>query len=135
MQAESLPERQLDGASFSDFAGFCASFSAQVLRGEHAWTGNLDAFNDILRGGFGTPNGPWCLRWTRASRSRETLGWEATRRRFERLLETCHPLSVEHVRAELIRVERREGDTLFDLVVAILREHETDGSMKLVLEL
>jgi len=66
--------REIDGASFSDFDGFCREFSRSVLLGAHTWHGNLNAFNDILRGGFGTPDGPWILRWRNAARSREALG-------------------------------------------------------------
>jgi hypothetical protein len=33
----------IDGVNFSDI----------VLEGKYAWNGNLDAFNDILFGGFG----------------------------------------------------------------------------------
>src|SRR5688572_15252087 len=43
----------IDGALFSDFEGFAGEFTR--LLDDHTWRGNLDAFNDILRGGFGTP--------------------------------------------------------------------------------
>jgi hypothetical protein len=42
----------------SDFEGFHRAFSA--LLEDHAWHGNLDAFNDILRGGSGRRR-PGCL--------------------------------------------------------------------------
>jgi hypothetical protein len=38
------------------------------------WGRNLDAFNDILRGGFGTPEGGFILRSVNAARSRDLLG-------------------------------------------------------------
>ncbi|GAA1869416.1 barstar family protein [Myceligenerans crystallogenes] len=71
---DDLPVRTLDGASFTDFEGFAAAFS-RLLDG-HTWTGNLDAFNDILRGGFGTPENGWILRWTHSAASRAALGPE-----------------------------------------------------------
>ena len=43
--------------------------SAQLLRGEE-FNANLDAFNDMLRGGFGTPPGGFVLRWVNSARSR-----------------------------------------------------------------
>jgi hypothetical protein len=46
----------IDGKAFSTIEEFAKYFSATVLR-DHTWRGNLDAFNDILRGGFGTPDG------------------------------------------------------------------------------
>ena len=38
----------------------------------------LDAFNDILRGGFGTPENSWVLRRLDSESSRTALGYEAT---------------------------------------------------------
>jgi len=45
----------IDGASFDDFEGFVREFSGKL--NDFAWLGSLDAFNDILRGGCGTPEG------------------------------------------------------------------------------
>jgi len=52
---------------------FAKHFSQRVLR-EHRWRGNLDAFNDILRGGFGTPDEGFVLVWRDHLTSREHLG-------------------------------------------------------------
>jgi RNAse (barnase) inhibitor barstar len=52
-QSDDLPVLVIDGANFTDFDGFAAEFSR--LLGNYTWRGNLDAFNDVLRGGFGTP--------------------------------------------------------------------------------
>ena len=68
----SLPVLVIDGARFSDFDGFAREFS-RLLR-DYTWRGNLDAFNDLLRGGFGTPEGGWVLRWVNADLSRTALG-------------------------------------------------------------
>lgn len=38
----------------------------------------LDAFNDILRGGFGTPEGGFVLRWARSEISRKNLSYPET---------------------------------------------------------
>jgi len=44
----------VDGANFSTLEGFFDEFERRVLKGK-AWGRNLDAFNDVLRGGSGTP--------------------------------------------------------------------------------
>lgn len=67
-----LPVLTVDGARFSDLDGFAREFS-RLLDG-YTWRGNLDAFNDVLRGGFGTPEGGWVLRWLGSEQSREALG-------------------------------------------------------------
>ena len=48
-----LPVLVIEGTAFDDFEGFQREFSRLLT--DYAWNGNLDAFNDILRGGFGTP--------------------------------------------------------------------------------
>ncbi len=46
----------------------------RVLIPGATWGRNLDAFNDILRGGFGTPRDGFTLRWSGAAKSKEHLG-------------------------------------------------------------
>jgi hypothetical protein len=47
---------QIDGARFSTLEEFFDEVNCVLLPGRR-WGHNLDAFNDILRGGFGTPSG------------------------------------------------------------------------------
>lgn len=127
---DDLPVLTIDGACFSDFDGFTREFSR--LLPDHTWRGNLDAFNDILAGGFGTPDNGWVLRWLNSGLSRSALGYEATLRKREQLLLTCHPsnrstVQAEIVKAEIVKAKRAEGPTLFDEVVGIIRDHGPDG--------
>ena len=71
------------------------------------WGRNLDAFNDILRGGFGTPDDGFILRWLNHDVSRRRLGYPETVRQLELRLERCHPTNRERVRAELAREQGR----------------------------
>jgi hypothetical protein len=45
---------EIDGAAFSSLEGFFDEVSRKLIP-DAIWGKNLDAFNDILRGGFGTP--------------------------------------------------------------------------------
>jgi hypothetical protein len=94
----------------------------------HTWRGNLDAFNDILRGGFGTPETGWVLRWLNSDLSRAVLGYQATARRLERLLLTCHPSNRARIEAEILRARGGQGPTLFDEIVDIIRAHGPGGA-------
>jgi RNAse (barnase) inhibitor barstar len=67
------PTLEIDGAAFDDLAGFWDEISRKLIPGSF-WGRNLDAFNDILRGGFGTPEGGFVLRWLNAKHSKEQLG-------------------------------------------------------------
>ena len=48
-ESDHLPVLVIDGANFSDLDGFAREFS-RLLR-NYTWRGNLDGFNDLLRGG------------------------------------------------------------------------------------
>jgi hypothetical protein len=122
---DDLPVLIIDGANFSDFDGFAREFSRLLT--DYTWRGNLDAFNDLLRGGFGTPEGGWVLRWLNSELSQSALGHEATCRRLEQLLVTCHPSNRPSIHARLHDARRREGPTLFDEIIEIIREHGPGG--------
>jgi hypothetical protein len=66
-------EYVLDGSAFATLEEFSEHFSERVLR-DYKWRGNLDAFNDVLRGGFGTPDGGFVLVWRDHALSRSRLG-------------------------------------------------------------
>jgi RNAse (barnase) inhibitor barstar len=63
----------IDGHRFSTIAGFFEEVSRVLIPGA-AWGRNLDAFNDILRGGFGTPPGGFEIRWVNHGVSKDLLG-------------------------------------------------------------
>ena len=51
-----------DGSRTSSLEAFYDEIS-RVLIPNHDWGRNLDAFDDILRGGFGTPDEGFTLKW------------------------------------------------------------------------
>lgn len=124
--SDDLPVLVIDGARFSDFEGFTREFSR--LLHNHTWNGNLDAFNDLLRGGFGTPESGWVLRWLNSEFSRSALGYETTIQRLERLLLTCHPSNRSSIKGRILRARSGQGPTLFDEIVEIIREHGQEGN-------
>lgn len=101
----------IDGTRFSDFDGFVEEFSR--LLPEHAWNGNLDAFNDILSDGY-------AIVWNHSDASREQLGHPAMATHLESVLSTCHPSNRRVVRKELKAAQGGQGPTLFDLIVEII---------------
>jgi hypothetical protein len=119
------PVLVIDGERFSDFDGFCREFSSFL--DAYVWQGSLDAFNDILRGGFGTPEGGFVLRWEHSEESRIALGYETTALRLESLLRTCHPTNREQIASRLESARIGVGPTLFDELVEIIRIHGPGG--------
>lgn len=124
--AAQRPILVVDGSRFDDFAGFAREFTR--LLDDHDWRGSLDAFNDILRGGFGTPEDGWTLRWINSARSRSALGYAATAQRLETLLATVHPTNLDWFQERLAAARRGEGPTLFDEIVEIIRSHGPGGA-------
>jgi RNAse (barnase) inhibitor barstar len=82
------PVFEIDGERFSSFTGFCDEISRVLIPGA-SWGRNLDAFNDILRGGFGTPEDGFVVRWRNSelSRQRLTLLAPSGRTYFEELVD------------------------------------------------
>lgn len=131
------PTFEIDGRDFTTLQEFYAVISRVLIPGAK-WGHNLDAFNDILRGGFGTPEGGFVLRWKNSALSRERLGYEETVRQLQARLTRCHPSNRQFVAADLEHAQREEGPTVFDWLVEIIQVHcaggeEQDDGVELVL--
>ncbi|MEI8212982.1 MAG: barstar family protein [Planctomycetota bacterium] len=120
------PVIEIDGLSFDSLAGFFDVFDTVVL-GVTNFGQNLDAFNDVLRGGFGSPDGGFVLRWRNSKVSRDRLGYDETIRFLERKITTCHPSNVVSVLGDLKLARSGEGETLFDIICGIIQNHGPGG--------
>jgi hypothetical protein len=120
------PIIEIDGRDFGSVPEFYDVVSRVLIPGAE-WGCNLDAFNDILRGGFGTPEGGFVLRWANSALSRERLGYPETVRELERRLARCHPANRRLVAEDLERARRGIGPTAFDWLVEIIAIHGPGG--------
>ena len=118
---------EIDGARFTTLEEFFEEVSRVLIPGAHLGH-NLDAFNDILRGGFGAPDGGFTLVWKNSALSRQALGYPETVRQLQSRLARCHPSNREHFARELERAKRQEGPTVFDWLVEIIRVHGRGGA-------
>ena len=121
------PLLPIDGNSFDTLEGFFQEVSEKLIPGT-TWGHNLDAFNDILRGGFGTPDGGFVLCWRNHQVSQSRLGYEETVRQLRKRLSRCHSGNISRVEVQLSEAERRQGPTVFDWLIEIIQEHGTGGS-------
>jgi RNAse (barnase) inhibitor barstar len=119
-------EYEIDGRDFATLQEFYDVISRVLIPGAE-WGRNLDAFNDILRGGFGTPEGGFVLRWKNSAVSRDRLGHQETVRQLERRLSRCHPTNRRLVSEDLERARRGVGPTVFDWLVEIIQVHCVGG--------
>lgn len=114
---------EIEGQSFSTLEEFAEHFSKVVLS-DYDWHGNLDAFDDILIGGYGTPDQGFILVWKDSNISRERLGYSETARQLRKRLETCHPSNRGLVASELEMALQHTGSTVFDWLVEIIQGHQ-----------
>jgi RNAse (barnase) inhibitor barstar len=63
---------EIDGNRFSTLEGFYDEVDRAP--GLSYWGHNLDAFDDVLRGGFGTSDEGFTIRWKNHAISKERLG-------------------------------------------------------------
>jgi RNAse (barnase) inhibitor barstar len=117
----------IDGNDFENLTELSQVFSKTVLQ-NHTWHGNFNALNDLLRGGFGTPEGGFTLVWKNSGKSRDDLGQNATVKHYEQLLKVCQPDNRVYLEEELERVCQGAGPTLFEIIVEIIHDHGPGGS-------
>jgi RNAse (barnase) inhibitor barstar len=116
----------IDGKNFSNYKGLCKEFSNAVLSGKYVWNGSLDAFNDILFGGFGDIGiaEDYTIIWRNSVKSKKDLGYEETIEKLNERLRNCHPSNREFVLNEIKEAKANVGPTIFDWVVEIIHDNE-----------
>jgi RNAse (barnase) inhibitor barstar len=116
----------LNGAHIHDIPSFYAEVNAVFMANESWRLGeSLDAFNDLLYGGFGALAGsePVTLVWRDAKRSRAALGFEVTRRYYQDKLAQPERFNVAYFQRQLAALENGSGQTYFDILLDIIADH------------
>lgn len=117
----------IDGNNFSDLEGFYNEIE-RVFTNNLEWKigRNLNAFNDILRGGFGVHEyeEPFILVWENIKKSKTDLGYLETAKYLRKNLESCHPTNSQYIKECLIRAENGEGETIFDEIIKIIKDKD-----------
>lgn len=121
------PVVTIDGADFTSLEGFFDEFERRAMKGQ-AWCRNLDAFNDVLRGGLGTPQGGFLLVWRHHALSRHRLGYAETTRELRRMLATGDPHNEMATRRDIAAAASHQGSTVYDWLLDIIRAHGPGGA-------
>jgi RNAse (barnase) inhibitor barstar len=116
----------IDGRNFSTLEGFYDEVSRVLIPGA-AWGHNLDAFDDILCGGFGTPEEGFKLRWLNHGLSQERLGYEETVRQLELRLGGAHASNLPDIREKIIAAQVGDGPTVYDWLVEIILRYAPEA--------
>ena len=128
----------IDGKKFNTLQGFYDEISLKVIPGNE-WGQNLDAFNDILRGGFGTPDEGFIIKWVNSDISRKQLGVDLTILHKLELMKKCHPSNISFIENQIKDLKNGKGKTLFEELVSIIQMHgpkgdEQESNVDLILE-
>ena len=118
------PSLSIDGMTFSNLDEFYDEVSDKLIPNAN-WGRNLDAFDNILRGGFGTPSEGFVLVWKNSELSRERLGYPETIRQLEKKNLSSHPSHLSSLEKEIEKAKNGDGSTVFDWLVEIIKSHET----------
>lgn len=117
----------IEGGAIDDIASFYAEINRVFMAGENWRLGqSLDAFNDLLFGGFGAIESgeATSIVWRDIEHSRAALGIEATREFYRAKLGNPQ-YNQALAQAGLDALEAGTGQTYFEMIVEIIAQHES----------
>ncbi len=117
---------QIEGNRINDIASFYEEINRVFMPGESWRIGqSLDAFNDLLFGGYGTLQGFQSVElvWHHMAHSRQALGDQATRVYYRDKLRPGSPYNKKLFEEKLAALESGHGETYFDTILAIIAAH------------
>lgn len=116
----------LDGNQFSDLSSFYEVANTIFMKGVEWKLGeSLDAFNDILYGGFGVfePKEKIDLTWINHEKSKVDLGLKATVGFYEAKIESGYPYDSSLNKERLNHLIEGKGQTLYEILIEIVKSH------------
>lgn len=117
---------EIDGSAINDIASFYKEINRVFMVGESWQIGqSLDAFNDLLFGGYGALQGAESvdLVWHHLDHSRKALGYQTTRAYYLDKLRPESPYNKQWFAEKLVALESGHGETYFDIIMSIIAEH------------
>ena len=116
----------LEGKDIVDIPSFYTQINAQLMQGEDWSLGeSLDAFNDLLYGGFGAAKDADLLEieWHDIDISRKHLGIETTKAYYQAKIQHGKPYNTALFQEKLQALAQGRGPTYFDILIEIIQSH------------
>ncbi|GAB3690656.1 hypothetical protein GCM10027592_08070 [Spirosoma flavus] len=117
---------EIDGTAINDIASFYEEINRVFMEGESWRIGqSLDAFNDLLFGGYGALKGLDSVElvWHHMDHSRNALGYQTTRAYYLEKLKPGLPYNKKLFAEKLAALENGSGETYFDSILSLIAEH------------
>jgi RNAse (barnase) inhibitor barstar len=114
---------EIDGNNFSNLAEFYDEIELKLTSGLNWKIGrNLNAFDDVLDGGFGVHelNENLELIWLNSEKSKSDLGWNETILFISEKLKNCHPTNKLDVELDLEKAKSKKGQTLYEIITDLI---------------
>ncbi len=108
----------INGGHFSDLEGFYEEVSELFMKDEDWKVGTLDGFDDIL---YGVDSD---ITWKDSQKSKEDLGFDLTKEFYENKIRIGKPFNMEFIQNKLNDLVAGNGQTLFEILVEILKSHQ-----------
>lgn len=112
----------IDGRNIESLESFYEEISRKLIPNVD-WGHNLDAFNDILHGDFGTPEEGFVLVWENSNLTKEKLSYPETVKWLKKKLDLAHLSNRDSLLREIENAENQRGQTLFNIIVDIIQSH------------
>jgi RNAse (barnase) inhibitor barstar len=117
---------EIEGSVINDIASFYEEVN-RVFMADESWQlgQSLDAFNDLLFGGYGALQGVESVElvWHNMDHSRQALGYQATQAYYLDKLKPGSSYNKKLFEEKLSALESGSGETYFESIMAVLAEH------------
>ncbi|PXW16159.1 hypothetical protein C8D70_10496 [Chryseobacterium sp. CBTAP 102] len=115
----------IHGGHFSSLGGFYEEASRVLMKDLDWKVGTLDGFDDILYGGFGVFENKEEIEiiWKESQKSKEDLGFKATREFYENKIRQGKPFNIELIQRKLDELIEGKEQTLFEILIEIIKSH------------
>jgi RNAse (barnase) inhibitor barstar len=121
-----IPQIILEGKNICDIPSFYKEINRVFMQNEDWKLGeSLDAFNDLLFGGFGIIKGLPNIQliWNNIEISSQILGYDTTIVYYLKKLEPGSPYNKRHFEQKLSELAAGNGETYFQIILEIIADH------------
>jgi len=125
----------IDGTKINSLDDFFREISRHLFPDVPKWKYNFDGLDDMLGGGFGSPENGCVIVWDNHKLSRASLGYEETIRVLEQRLMKSHSTARNDIIKRIRMAERREGPTIFDDIIELFDRHRPEENQKYSVDL